>query len=81
MILVPNPADISTSANITLPSAGIIVLQLYDLLGNKVKDVFSGIVEFGKHAIVIDTRDLNQGEYYLRMEYPGGVKTVKLVRE
>ncbi|MEP7235400.1 MAG: T9SS type A sorting domain-containing protein [Ignavibacteriota bacterium] len=77
----PNPAKENTTAEISTSQSGLYSLQLYDVLGKKVKDVFSARIEAGKKEITLGLQDLGVGEYYLRLAYPGVVKTVKLVHE
>jgi hypothetical protein len=79
--LAPNPAEENTTAEISTTVSGLFTMQIYDLLGRKVENIFSGSVEAGKRKINIDMKDLPSGEYYLRLGYPGGVKTVKLMHE
>jgi hypothetical protein len=79
--IAPNPAKENTTAKISTTVSGLFTMQIYDLLGRKVEDVFSGSIEAGKRKINIDMKDLPSGEYYLRLGYPGGVKTVKLIHE
>ncbi|MEP7234878.1 MAG: T9SS type A sorting domain-containing protein [Ignavibacteriota bacterium] len=80
-LIHPNPAKEMTTAEISTSQSGLFSLQLYDVLGKKVKDVFSARIEAGKKEITVDLQDLSIGEYYLRLAYPGGVKTMKLVHE
>lgn len=79
--LLPNPAKESTIAQISTTNTGIYTLQLFDLLGKNVRDMFSEHITFGKKDINLNLSNLSSGEYYLRLLYPGGVKTVKLVHE
>ncbi len=77
--IVPNPAALSASANIFISNSGVIILQLYDELGVKVKDIFSGYLQAGKQSVAVDIHELSIGEYYLRLVCPGGIATRKLV--
>jgi len=77
MSLVPNPAKFSTEAKISISDPEMITLEVFDLLGKKIKDVFHGYVEM--RDIPIDTHDLGQGEYYVRLQASGGTVTQKLV--
>ena len=77
MNLVPNPAKFSTEAKISMSEPGMITLEVFDLLGKKVKNIFHGYVE--NSNIPIDTHDLGQGEYYIRLQSSGGIVTQKLI--
>ena len=77
MSLTPNPAKLNTIMKISMSDPEIITLEIYDILGKKIKDIFRGYSE--TRDIPIDTRDLNQGEYFVRLSTSGGVVTQKLV--
>jgi hypothetical protein len=62
-----------------MPNSGVIILQLYNELGVKLKDIFSGYLQEGKQSISVDIHDVSVGDYYLRLVYPGGVMTQKLI--
>ena len=77
--VTPNPAKYEVKVIFTLPSKFFIKLSLYDILGREIQTVASGIEDEGKHTIPLSVADLSPSTYYLRMEYPGGVTTQKLV--
>jgi hypothetical protein len=79
--LIPNPATLNSTAEISTTNTGFFTIQLFDLLGKKIKDIYSGYIEAGNQKINIDMHDITQGEYFLRMGSPDGVKTVKLLHE
>ena len=79
--IAPNPAKENTVAEISTTNTGFFTIQLFDMLGKKIKDIYSGYIEAGNRKITIDMHDITQGEYFLRMGSPVGVKTVKLVHE
>ena len=77
MNLVPNSAKLSTEARISMSEPGMITLEVFDLLGKKIKDIFHGYIE--NSNVPIDTHDLGQGEYYIRLQSSAGVVTQKLI--
>lgn len=77
--VTPNPAKYEVKVIFSLPSKFFIKLSLYDILGREIQTVASGIEDEGKHTIPLSVADLSPSTYYLRMEYPGGVTTQKLV--
>ncbi|HEY6171293.1 MAG TPA: T9SS type A sorting domain-containing protein, partial [Candidatus Kapabacteria bacterium] len=56
-----------------------ISIELYDVLGNKRMTLADGIYETGVHAIPIDTKDIPQGSYFVRLQTSGQVITKKLI--
>ena len=79
--IAPNPASESTSAEISTTNTGFFTIQLFDMLGKKIKDIYSGDIDAGNRKITVDLHDVSQGEYFLRMGSPIGVKTVKIIHE
>ena len=79
--IVPNPVRETTVAEISTTISGTYTLQLFDLLGKKVRDIFSEYIEFGKKEIPLDLSSIAKGEYYFRMTCPTVVKTLKLIHE
>jgi hypothetical protein len=73
----PNPSSSHASAIIYMPMAKI-TLELYDVLGKKVMDIFSGNLSIDAQQIDFDIHDLSSGSYFLRLQYPGGVTTRQL---
>ena len=57
-------------------------MNLYDVLGNKVGQVFEGEVEAGTHEANINADDfsypLSSGVYLLRLETEGIQKSIKI---
>lgn len=71
--VVPNPFNSSVSISYQLPRAGRIDLAVYDMLGQEVKSLASGLCEAGSHQAVWNGTDVlgNQvanGLYFIRLE-------------
>lgn len=80
----PNPFNPSTNISFGLPSAATVHLNIYNILGRKVKTLASGTYEAGTHVIVWDgTNDagevVSSGLYFYRMETPEFTTTKKVV--
>jgi len=68
----PNPFNPSTHITFTLPRATHITLEIYNLLGQRVRTLVEGVKEAGPHAVVWDGRDefgktLPSGIYLYRL--------------
>lgn len=83
----PNPFNPSTVIRFSIPKAGPVELTLSDLVGNRVRTLFSGIKERGTHSLAVDlswTGDgsrtaLSSGVYFYTLRSGGMVLTKKLV--
>ncbi len=80
----PNPFNPTTEINFSLPTAGDVTLQVYNLLGQRVKSLVSGFHEAGTHAVTWDgTNEAGQpvssGVYFYRLEADGFEKTKKMM--
>ncbi|RKX24973.1 MAG: hypothetical protein DRP47_10575 [Candidatus Zixiibacteriota bacterium] len=80
----PNPFNPSTSISFGLPSATNVHLNIYNVLGRKVKMLVSGNYEAGTHVIDWDgTNDagevVSSGLYFYRIETPEYTATKKVV--
>jgi len=79
----PNPFNPSTVISYNLPVAGAATLELFNLKGQKVKTLFSGIQLAGAHSVSYngldeDGRGVGSGVYLLRLKHPQGVINKKI---
>ncbi len=78
----PNPFNPSTKIKYSVPFDAFIKINLYDMLGCKVGQIFSGEVQAGEHEIIFSTNDSNypmtSGVYLLRLESEGFQKSIKI---
>jgi hypothetical protein len=79
----PNPFNGSTSISLDLPAAGQYQLEVYDILGRKVKNLINGYHPAGETRIVWNGRDeagseLASGTYFVRLWGEGQTRTTKL---
>ncbi|QOJ28819.1 MAG: carbohydrate-binding protein [Ignavibacteriales bacterium] len=59
----PNPFNPTTKIRFELPQAGLTEMIVYDILGNKVREIFKGNFEAGLHETIIDASGLSSGLY------------------
>ena len=69
----PNPFNPTTTIRIALPEAGNVTLEIYNMLGQKVRTLISGSMEAGYHQIQWDgANDVGQkvasGIYLYRIQ-------------
>ena len=73
----PNPFNSFTKINVKLPENGLIKIQLFNILGEKIKDETKFLVK-GNNEILINSENLNSGIYLLKIDYQNNFKTIKL---
>jgi V8-like Glu-specific endopeptidase len=64
----PNPFNPSTKIKFAIPVKTQLQLNVYNILGEKVAEVFSGTLEGGFHEFVFDAQNLSSGVYVYRIE-------------
>ncbi|MCK9303156.1 MAG: T9SS type A sorting domain-containing protein, partial [Bacteroidales bacterium] len=78
----PNPFNPSTTIAFSIPTTCITKLSVYNIKGQKVKDIVHGELASGYHKIIWDGRDKNNrgvssGIYFFRLESGGKVSVRK----
>jgi spore germination protein YaaH len=73
----PNPFNSFTKINVKLPENGLVKIQLFNILGEKIKDETKFLVK-GNNEILINSENLNSGIYLLKIDYQNNFKTIKL---
>ncbi|MBX7152485.1 T9SS type A sorting domain-containing protein [bacterium] len=72
----PNPFNPSTKIDYELPQNSKVLLEVYNILGQKVKTLVDGVIPFGFHQVIWDGHDDHQssvasGVYMYRMMASG----------
>jgi hypothetical protein len=75
----PNPFNPSCRVDVTLPAAGPLTLEVFDLLGRRETVVFQGDLAAGNHAFTIDGASWPAGLHLLRATHVGGSGMRKLL--
>jgi hypothetical protein len=75
----PNPFNPSTLIGYSIPSAGRVSLNVYDVLGREVATLFEGFRQPGSYTVRFDGTGLPSGVYLYRLQSGGMVETRKLV--
>ena len=60
----PNPFNIATTIIFSTPSDGPVRIELFDVLGRRVRVVISETLPAGTHRIDLDSRNLAPGAYF-----------------
>ena len=64
----PNPFNPETNIKFAVPKAGNMTLSVYNILGEKVRDLVTGFMDVGIHEISFDGKDLTNGTYIYRLQ-------------
>ncbi len=80
----PNPFNPSTTINFSVPKTAPVKLNIYNIRGQKVKELIDSTLEYGKHSIVWNGRDdgnrsVASGVYFARLEHCGKIKVNKMM--
>jgi hypothetical protein len=77
----PNPFSASTGTLITyrVESPKYFLLELYNILGQKVRTLEEGIRQSGEHRLILDGNGLPSGVYLVLLRYSGGFSWRKTV--
>jgi len=77
--IYPNPATDITNLHFSLSSGSVCILNIYDLKGQKVKNILNGYVNPGLYNIEVDTQSIPVGTYLLVLETNTGISTKKVI--
>lgn len=75
----PNPYRSMTLISFELPARATIDLDLYDLHGRKIENLYSGMLGAGEHRISYDGAGLPDGVYIYRLTYGNHVLFKKML--
>ncbi len=64
----PNPFNAQTTIAYTLPSAGNVTIDIFDITGRKVETLLSGYSQAGEHSMVWNAEGVSSGVYFYRIK-------------
>jgi len=64
----PNPFNSSTIIRYELPVASRVMLDIYDILGRKVKTLLDVKEQAGSHQVILDADGFSSGLYFYRLQ-------------
>jgi hypothetical protein len=79
LLVSPNPANDITNLDMMITQSGNLSIDLFDILGNQVKNIFSNPVNAGKINYSADLSSLVSGVYQFRVSLNGVSKTFPIV--
>ncbi len=76
----PNPFNPVTTITFQLAETNEVKLIIYNLLGQKVKELLKGKIEAGLHNVTLDASGFSSGVYYYQLTTSSGyIQTKKMV--
>jgi hypothetical protein len=80
----PNPFNLETTIRFRLIRSGHVRLNVYNILGQKVRTLINTQLDVGHHAVSWDGRDDSgdiaaSGVYFYRIETAQGIKSRKMI--
>jgi hypothetical protein len=75
----PNPFNPGTTISYSIERSGVVILRVFDLLGNEVATLVNRHESAGDHAVQFDGNGLPTGVYIYRIEVAGAAKSKKLL--
>ena len=75
----PNPFNPSTTIKVSLPQSSLINLSVYNILGQKVAEIYSGYLQAGNHSFSFASGKMSSGVYFYRIESDKFNQTRKMV--
>jgi type IX secretion system substrate protein/fungalysin/thermolysin propeptide len=75
----PNPFNPATSINFTLASSQWVSLKVYDLLGNEITTLASGVYTAGANTVVFDASSLGSGTYIYKLFTAGSTQSRRMI--
>lgn len=75
----PNPFNPTTNIEFRLQQPSNVVLSIYNILGRKVDELYSGLKSSGKHTVTFDASRLSGGIYFYELKTPSFVERRKMI--
>jgi hypothetical protein len=75
----PHPVRRSTRLAFTVGETGPVTVALYNVLGQRVRDIYDQTAQVGSvHELKISADGLSSGTYFVRLNAPSGTKTRRI---
>jgi hypothetical protein len=75
----PNPFNPTTTIEFSMPSAGLVQLSVYNILGEEVKTLVNEERTAGKHSVKFNASQMSSGIYFYRLQAGSFVQTKKMI--
>lgn len=75
----PNPFAETTTVAYDVNEPQPVTITVWDLQGHKIAHLADGVTDPGYHEVAFDATDLPSGNYFVRLETPGGKQSHTMV--
>ncbi len=75
----PNPFNPSTKIVFTLKYPGYVTLEVFDVLGRKVKKLLGGYLNSGRHEVIFNAEELTSGVYFYQLKNNKNIIIKKMI--
>ncbi|MFO7852094.1 MAG: T9SS type A sorting domain-containing protein, partial [Bacteroidales bacterium] len=75
----PNPFSESTTISFLMPESEHVKIEIYNILGHKIKTLINEMMPPGSHEVVFRPGSLPEGLYFLRIESGAYTETKKMI--
>jgi len=75
----PNPFNPSTIINYNIPAEGHVEISVFNVLGQKVRELVNEFKRAGSYTVKFEASDLSSGVYFYTLRMRGFVETKKLI--
>ena len=75
----PNPFNPSTVIKFSLPVTSKVILNVYNIMGEKVAGLVNEFMEAGVHSLTFDASNFTSGVYYYTLTTEGFVQTKNMI--
>ena len=80
----PNPFNASSTINYSLPFEGNVKIEIYDFMGNLIKQLINEPQTKGNHSLMLEATMLNTGMYMAKLSLTKNdnniIRTIKLIK-
>jgi len=74
----PNPANPTTTISFTLPEAGTVTVEVFNIAGQKVDTLVNDFMDSGRHSVMWDGSNISTGVYFYTVKSGEFSKTMKM---
>ena len=75
----PNPFNSQVKIEYALPQPSYVTIEIYDLLGRRVRTLIDGKKHAGYHQVTWNSKDQSSGLYFYRIQAGNYSKTMKMM--
>jgi Secretion system C-terminal sorting domain/Carboxypeptidase regulatory-like domain len=75
----PNPFNPTTTINYAIKQPGIVVLKVYNIVGQEIQTLVNGYQSAGRYQVTLNADYLSSGVYFYRLQSSGNTSMRKMV--